>query len=270
MEKFLGKAQKRKIRGVLNNLLKYIILIILISCSAIFLLYNNKIKESVQLWTNNKINEISFMSGFVVKDLYIQGSESFEIDEEAVTKIVKSAKIKINQSIFKHSPNEIKENIEKLPWVKNVVVDRNLPNSIYITVSERRPIAIKQYKKKLSLVDEDGNEYNTDDYSPYLHYPIIVSQDAETHAKFLVQSLSSNKNLFSLISSIVYVSGRRWDVILKNNTVIKLPEQGMEKRWLALSNMVSNKEINLAEYKSIDLRVPKRMFLEKIKTQEKD
>lgn len=233
---------------------------------ALFFLYNNNLGNRFQTKLTNTMNQFAIGSGFVIKNLYLQGENNSSLDEKLINKLLEVADIDVNQSIFKHSPQEIKKNLSKLPWVKNIVVDRTLPNNLYITFEERKPIAIKQFNRKLSLIDEEGIEYNPEEIELFMNYPIIVSEDAEVYAKTLIDILSTEKKIFEKINSIVHVGHRRWNIILKNNTIIKLPEYNMEQKWNMLVKMVNNNDLKLEDYKVIDLKINKRMFLERFET----
>lgn len=54
--------------------------------------------------------------------------------------------------------DSIKNEIEKLPWVRSAIVSRVLPDSIRIRVTEREPVAtVRLSKDRIVLVDEEAN-----------------------------------------------------------------------------------------------------------------
>src|SRR5262249_32256746 len=54
------------------------------------------------------------------------------------------------------SPASAKAQLEALPWVRSAVVERQLPDTLRITLSERKPLAFWQRQSKLVLIDRDG------------------------------------------------------------------------------------------------------------------
>src|SRR5262249_25769908 len=54
------------------------------------------------------------------------------------------------------SPGAAKARLEAMPWVRSAAVERVLPDLIYVTITERAPLALWQRNGKLELVDGDG------------------------------------------------------------------------------------------------------------------
>jgi len=51
---------------------------------------------------------------------------------------------------------KIKESVETLPWVSEVIVKRRLPDTLVVEVSERQPTAVAGVDDKLYIVDSTG------------------------------------------------------------------------------------------------------------------
>ena len=51
---------------------------------------------------------------------------------------------------------KIKESVETLPWIAEVVVKRRLPDTLDILVTERKPVAVAGVDSKLHIVDKQG------------------------------------------------------------------------------------------------------------------
>ena len=142
-------------------------------------------------------------------------------------------------------------------------MDRQLPNKLYIGVVEREPIAIKQFNKKLQLIDEDGQVFSCDDISSFSTLPIFVGEDVEDHVLFVMNYLKKDELIYKNIYSVQRIGNRRWDVVLQEKTIIKLPEVGEEKAWEKFIRMYNEKESGFSTVKTVDLRVDKKIFIEK-------
>lgn len=62
-------------------------------------------------------------------------------------------------NLLRISLKSVEGAIERYPWVKNVVVRRNLPNQLVVTIKERTPIAILDSNNKMYLVDSSGDVF---------------------------------------------------------------------------------------------------------------
>jgi cell division protein FtsQ len=52
--------------------------------------------------------------------------------------------------------DQLRRNLELIPWVKNVAVRRVLPDKLIINIEERTPVAFAQVEQGTLLVDEEG------------------------------------------------------------------------------------------------------------------
>ncbi|MBO7258114.1 MAG: FtsQ-type POTRA domain-containing protein, partial [Alphaproteobacteria bacterium] len=50
----------------------------------------------------------------------------------------------------------VQNQIAELPWVDSVSVERHLPDTVYIRITEKKPIAIWQHNKTYFPLDETG------------------------------------------------------------------------------------------------------------------
>lgn len=85
--------------------------------------------------------------------------ETINVNNNKVLKkndILKQAKISRNTNIFKFSSKDIKNNLNKNPFVESVVVKRKIPNGIDINIKERERSFNLQYLSKYLIIDKEG------------------------------------------------------------------------------------------------------------------
>lgn len=196
--------------------------------------------------------------GFALENLSVDGQKYTSNDQ-----IGKKLHLKKRVPIFSVSLEEIKENLESLPWVKYVVVERELPDSIHISIKERVPLALGQKNRKLYIIDDEGVIINEKELASHLSLPIIIGDGAEIYANPLMKVLKEDSNLFKRISSVIRVSERRWNVRFDNKLEVKLPEENMESAWKKVIKLYKNNELFLPDVKSLDLRVANKIYVEK-------
>ena len=249
-------VKKRKSRVKMLLIIFYILLsMALVGACSYFIYDNRKVAENFII---RQVDLLTKNTGFIVKHIYVDGYVILSRND-----ILSALDIKIGDRILANSPWEVKKKLETNPWIKSAVVDRQLPNDLYIGIRERRPIAIKQYNKKLQLIDEDGEVFDASNIAKFTSLPILIGDGVEYHAVELLDLLRKDNNLFTKIDSVSLIGNRRWDVILTNKIIIKLPERNMKQAWEKFSTMYNNSEIDINTIKVVDLRVERKIFLEK-------
>ena len=88
---------------------------------------------------------------FNVKNTRIIGN-SFVSDNELISLM----ELPEGTNIFKTGIYKLQEKMSSHPWIKGVLIKRELPNSLLISVDERMPIAVAEYKGRKYLIDSDG------------------------------------------------------------------------------------------------------------------
>ncbi len=158
--------------------------------------------------------------------------------------------------------NSIKDRTIKLPWVKNIVIFRNLPSKLNIKIEEYEPFAIWQEGEVQHIIDKDGaiitRLENGDEFSDLL---ILSGQKANIRAGSLFNILLSDLNISQNIYSATLIGLRRWDIRFNNGLLVKFPEENIKRAWIKLVK-IYNSPGSLIDLKSIDLRINDKIYLE--------
>jgi cell division protein FtsQ len=149
-----------------------------------------------------------------------------------------------------------KERLERLPWVKTAVVERRLPDTLSVRVEERKAFALWQRGKRLAVIDRDGTVIVSDKLGRFADRPLVVGEGAEARAAEIVDLLAADPQLRRRVEAAVLVSGRRWNLRLKNGIEVRLPEEGMAEAWAQLARMVREGELLTRAVTMVDLREP--------------
>jgi cell division protein FtsQ len=168
--------------------------------------------------------------------------------------------VSIGDPILAFSVEAARQRIETLSWVDHVSVERRLPNTIYVDLTERSPFAIWQYQGKFKLVDRDGNVVNNEDVAAFIDsLPVVVGLGAPAHAADIVRILNAQPDIRGRVAAIVRVGERRWNLQLKNDITIMLPE-GHEAAALArLSDLQNKQQLLDRPLVFVDMRLPDRL-----------
>ncbi len=152
--------------------------------------------------------------------------------------------------------------IEALSWVQHVAVERRLPDTIYVDITERRPYAIWQNQGKFQLIDRNGQVVTNEDVASFSDLPLVVGLGAPEHAADMLTALGDVPDIKSRVVAIVRVGERRWNLQLKNQITVMLPE-GHETVALArLNDLQAQQQLLDRKLLFVDLRLPDRMAVQ--------
>ena len=148
-----------------------------------------------------------------------------------------------------------------MPWIKTVRVERRLPNTILINLSERAPTAIWQKNGRLKLIDSDGAVIRADTIDPFRYLPIVIGENAPENAANILSVLAKEPALYERIKAITFVTGRRWDVRLENKIDIKLPELQVQEAWSHLAEIERGHKVLHKDVVAVDMRIPDQLII---------
>lgn len=86
-----------------------------------------------------------------LSEVVIKGAE--RADPENIRGIVRACS---PECILLTDLEKIRESVETLPWVSEVIVKRRLPDTLVVEVTERQPTAVAGVDDKLYIVDSQG------------------------------------------------------------------------------------------------------------------
>jgi cell division protein FtsQ len=166
--------------------------------------------------------------------------------------------------------------IEQLGPIQTAVVERALPGTVIITVKERAPYAVWQTGgasasgsdgsaalPKFVVIDKAGNIIADQDAvaakrrNPALL--LLTGQDAPQMAGTLMNELIAYPAVRAHVAAAERIDGLRWNLILRNNTVVKLPEDNERQAIAELEQMQASMALLDRPVEVIDLRLAGRM-----------
>lgn len=198
----------------------------------------------------------SMRAGFVVKDIFVEGRHYVERED-----ILKAIAVRPGDSIFKCDPHKARRQLESIPWVQSALVQRYLPSTLYVRLAERQPIALWQNQSKMYLIGKDGTIIHQPLKPKDPNLIVVAGQDAPSHVGELLNVLTKFPSIRQEVTAAVWVSGRRWDVILKHRIRVKLPEGSLTEALQHLLEIQKKHPRFEQDINTIDIRLPDRSFL---------
>ena len=229
--------------------------------TVVFLLYF--IIFSVFLHSSIKICQDSFKlldyfminSGCRLEKITVHGSNMI-LDSE----IYNITKPFIGSNTFFLPLGKIQRLIAKNPWCKNITVIKKLPNEIVVRLEEHKAFGVVNdesiINSKLSPIV---------DYDRELHANLellLIDSDNLCDSENFINELRNFPEIFSNIRRIECISNRRWNIILKNGSQLKLPGNNLRKTLIKIKRLYDNGKIFSSNYvKAVDFRIPEKMFI---------
>ncbi|MBI1405977.1 MAG: FtsQ-type POTRA domain-containing protein [Caulobacter sp.] len=189
--------------------------------------------------------------GFTVQEIHVAGATP--AGEEAIRAVLAPAK---GQAILGLDLGTVREGVENIGWVRHAKVVRLLPNTLMVQVDERSAMAVWQKNGKLVVIDGTGRLIPEADPAAFPQLPLVVGAGAETEAAGLLKAVAGRPRLKSRIEALVRVDERRWDIHLKDRSIILLPAVDEESALIELDLLDRRDRILEAGLERIDLREP--------------
>ncbi len=172
---------------------------------------------------------VTARAGFTVQNIMVEG----RIHTDPAV-ILQAVALNRGDPIFAFKPEKVKETLEHESWIKTVKVERRLPDTLFISLNERRPAALWQNKGKLRLIDDEGAVLTDQALERFSSLLIVVGEDAPGRVAALNDLLKGEPSLRTQVEAATLAGGRRWDLRLKNGITVRLPE---DDPGLALSRL---------------------------------
>ncbi|MGH6973963.1 MAG: cell division protein FtsQ/DivIB [Stellaceae bacterium] len=151
--------------------------------------------------------------------------------------------------------------LQALPWVRRADVERQLPDTLFIRLTEREPFAFWQRNGSLSLIDRDGTVIPTDDLAQYGPRIVLVGDDAPFQAATLIDMLATEPSLARRVNAAVLYGSGRWTLRFDTGVEVALPETDASTAWRRLAGLEAQEQILERNIAAIDLRLPDRMVV---------
>lgn len=154
-----------------------------------------------------------------------------------------------------------KSQLEALPWIRSADVERQLPNTLFIRLTEREPFAFWQHDGTLFLIDRDGTVIPTDNLAQFGPRIVLVGDDAPAQVAGLLDMLATEPALARRVNAAVLYGSRRWTLRFDTGVEVALPETDAPTAWQRIAALETQQRILERNIVAVDLRLPDRMVV---------
>ncbi len=217
---------------------------------------------TVEQTLTGRLLAVTAEAGLALRQVYVDGRVRTGLAE-----LRAQLEVEVGQPLLGLDTAAARERVEQLIWVQQASVVRMLPDSLYIRLIERQPLALWQQGGRFAVIDRagaviesglDGERLPKD----YRHLRVLVGADAPRHAEPLFALLSTEPALFERVIAATWVGERRWDLHLDNQIDVMLPEQDPLTAWHLLAAKAREQGLLERAIRAVDLRLlPERIRL---------
>ena len=164
----------------------------------------------------------------------------------------------------------IQGRVDQLGPVESAIVQRQLPGTLVVTVQERNAAAIWQTvtngTTQFVVVDNNGNTIPGQDAAaakrrePWLL--LITGPGAPAQAQALLALLKAQPVVNAHVVAAEWVDQLRWNLILKNHAVVKLPTDNVNAALAQLTALQTSLQLLDRPVEALDMRLPGKLVVE--------
>lgn len=188
--------------------------------------------------------------------------------------VIRSLNINRETSLLTLELNVVEARLRSNPWIKEVSLRKQMPDTLMIRIKEAAPKALLYLKGSAFLVEEEGNMLEEVINEGTAFLPVIRNESAENNKKGIMEALQlidalNKKGILSSRESVEIMLNSYGPDMVVDGSVIKVGYGNyMEKlaRWEELEPQVSK----LGPTSYIDLRFRDRVIVKPMQTASTD
>ena len=191
-------------------------------------------------------------SNLYIKKIKIENNSIIRSD-----KIKKKLSFLYRENLFFLNIRDIEKNLKSETFIESFSIKKIYPNTLKLIIVEKKPIAILHNKKKKLYISNKGNLINFVDIKVYNDLPTVFGNGERFYS--LYQDLQNLRFPLEKIKSFYFFESGRWDLVMYDDKVIKLPTSDYLS---SLKNfMLSKTNSNFDSYKIFDYRIKGQLIL---------
>lgn len=199
----------------------------------------------------------SMRLGFEIDEVWVDGLQ--RTDRTQALAAIGAGR---GEPILEFDPAAARARLLQLPWIKDAVVARALPQKVHVTLTERTPLALWQKDRRLHVIDRDGAIIRDVDVARFARLPIMVGDGADTAAADLLKLVAAEPRVAKRLTAAIYIDARRWNLRLDDRVDIRLPAERPGQALARLAALDREHGLLAKDIIAIDLRLADRLIVQ--------
>ncbi len=163
----------------------------------------------------------------------------------------------MNKSLFFLNEDKILTTFNKYDFISYIQLKKKYPNTLKIIIFEKIPVALQIIGKKKFFITKENKKIKFTSVKIYENLPLIFGKSK--NFDIFYNDLEKNNFNIKSIKAFYYFDVGRWDIMLKNNKIIKLPENNYIDLLPEINLMLN--DTNFSKYKVFDFRLKNQLIL---------
>ena len=186
-----------------------------------------------------------------------QDFEIIDLSEFSDNKIIKDFYKLKNHNLFFLEKDKVIDILNSHKIIEKFYVFKNYPSSLKIKIEKTKLLAVTKKDGLDFYIGSNGNLIQSD---KIMNLPFIFG-DIDIIEFLKLKSVIDNSSFnYNDIKNLYYFKSKRWDIETKNNLIIKLPSEKLDKSFQIISKIFQNKEFK--NFDIIDLRQNNQVILD--------
>ena len=204
------------------------------------------------LLTTITINQKIIITKFNIKEIILVNSISLKEKD-----VKKSLSVIYNKNLLFLKNKEIEEILVQFTSIESFYLDKKYPNTLKITIIEKKPIAILINNKKKFYISERLDQFEFNDKNFNQDLPIVFGNKDDF--KIFYKNLIKIDFPVNLIIKYMLYESNRWDLETIDTKTIKLSSTNYIKNLKNYLNI--KKKNNFKKFKVFDYRINDQLIL---------
>jgi len=188
--------------------------------------------------------------------LRLQNIHLVNVSAEASPDIRKALRFEKDQPFAFMNLAAVQKDVENVGWVKSATIRRQFPGVLIVEVVERPRLAVWQYNGKNTVIDDEGHIIPEAVSMRFPELPFVVGEGANEAAPAIIELMRQRPALLEKTYALQRVNTRRWNILLKNGAVIKLPALNQDQALARFDVLMTQERVLDQGFASIDLLDP--------------
>ena len=196
----------------------------------------------------------SFSTYFNLKKIEVSGISNIQ-EEQIMTKL----NVLKGKNIISINKKKISTIVKDFSYIEKIIVKKIYPDKIKIIITELDPIGIFLEENKKLILLQNGSSTTQYNQKNLINLLSVYGVEGDKNFYIFYNDLIKTSFDITFIKEVRYFKTKRWDIILKNDKLIRLPIMDYNKSLIKFNGL--SKKDEFKNFKIFDFRVNGQLFL---------